>query len=345
MQLQLREFLKYDDIVIQCHDNPDADALASGYGVYRYLLKNGKTPRFIYGGKNILHKSNLVLMQKELDIPIEHVDRIDTPQLLVMVDCQYNEGNATRFDAEKIAVIDHHKMCTKLPDMKRIQTEVGSCSSMLWEMLKDEEYDVDSDIKLSTALYYGLYTDTGAFAEVSNPIDKELRDKAVVDNAILAKFRNANMSLEELEIAGMAMIGRDYIEKYRLCIVKTGPCDPNVLGIISDFVLEVDVVDVCVAFSILESGVKLSFRSCVDDISVSEMSKDVCRDIGSAGGRTHKAGGFIAMDLLTIAYTKFCSTTGRAPRFVYDEDGYPIRPNDSGIKAFLTSRCMEYLSK
>ena len=31
--MKLSELLKYDDIVIQCHDNPDADALSSGYAL------------------------------------------------------------------------------------------------------------------------------------------------------------------------------------------------------------------------------------------------------------------------------------------------------------------------
>ena len=35
--MRLSDFLEYNDIAIQCHDNPDADALASGYGVYVYL--------------------------------------------------------------------------------------------------------------------------------------------------------------------------------------------------------------------------------------------------------------------------------------------------------------------
>ena len=49
--MQLEELLNYQDIVIQCHDNPDADALASGFGVYTYLMEHDIKPRFIYGGK------------------------------------------------------------------------------------------------------------------------------------------------------------------------------------------------------------------------------------------------------------------------------------------------------
>ena len=40
--MRLRELLGYDDIVVQCHDNPDADAIASGYAVYRYFAEQGK---------------------------------------------------------------------------------------------------------------------------------------------------------------------------------------------------------------------------------------------------------------------------------------------------------------
>lgn len=40
--MRLSQLLAYDDIVVQCHDNPDADAIASGFGVYTYLKNQGK---------------------------------------------------------------------------------------------------------------------------------------------------------------------------------------------------------------------------------------------------------------------------------------------------------------
>lgn len=33
----LNQLLKYKNICIQCHNSPDADALAAAYGVYTYL--------------------------------------------------------------------------------------------------------------------------------------------------------------------------------------------------------------------------------------------------------------------------------------------------------------------
>ena len=69
------------------------------------------------------------------------------------------------------------------------------------------------------------------------------------------------------------MLGRDYIEEYRLAIVKAGACDPNVLGIISDFVLEVDAIDICMVFSVIKNGVKLSFRSCIKAVSYTHLAR------------------------------------------------------------------------
>ena len=50
--MRLSELLKFDDIVIQCHDNPDADALASGAALHWYFTKKQKKVRFIYRGNN-----------------------------------------------------------------------------------------------------------------------------------------------------------------------------------------------------------------------------------------------------------------------------------------------------
>lgn len=105
--MKLSELLAYDNIVIQCHNNPDADTIACGFGVYLYLKSKGKEPRLIYGGQNVIRKTNLVMLIRDLKIPIEHVDYLHKPELLVMVDCQYHSGNSAVFEAEHIAVIDH----------------------------------------------------------------------------------------------------------------------------------------------------------------------------------------------------------------------------------------------
>ena len=172
--MKLRELLEFNQIVVQCHDNPDADAIASGFALYQYLKENGKDVRLIYSGRNVIRKSNLVIMVRELEIPIEHVRNTEKEmpaELLITVDCQYGEGNVTLYPAQTVAVIDHHRVNRKMPVLCEIQSNLGACATLLWNMLREEGVDVNSDEKLATALYYGLFTDTGGMEVIYHEKD------------------------------------------------------------------------------------------------------------------------------------------------------------------------------
>lgn len=343
--MKLSELLTYNQIVIQCHDNPDADTIASGFGLYTYFKMHGKDVRLIYGGRNIIRKSNLVIMVKELEIPIEnvrHTSGQEPAELLVTVDCQYGEGNVTHYPAENVAVIDHHRVSRALPKLHEVQSNLGACSTLVWNMLKEEGMDPNENEKLVTALYYGLFMDTGNLEEIYHVKDMELRDNAKFHLGLITKLRNANISIEELETAGAALLRCDYNEQYRFAVVKAGPCDPNVLGLISDMVLEVDSIDVCVVFSILSNSVKLSIRSCVEHIKANELATKLCMGIGSGGGHQVKAGGTLQMNLLTKEYEAYCQKIGTGPRMVPDETGREEHPSMSAIKSYLEYRMIEY---
>ncbi len=297
--MRLSDLLKFNEIIVQCHDNPDADAIASGYGVYKYFEANNKNVRLIYSGVNRIQKCNLCLMVETLKIPIEHVETLDNPELLITVDCQYGESNVHKFEAQNIAVIDHHQLSTEIPEMWLVRSNIGSCSTIVWDLLRTEGVDVGADRKLGTALYYGCLCDTNNFTEVSHPLDKDLRDETLFDKSLVTRFRNTNLSLKELVIAGKALIDYQYNEKYRFSVVQAEPCDPNILGMISDLVLEVDVVDTCVVYSVLPTGIKLSVRSCIKEVRASELVQVITEGIGSGGGHLIKAGGFIKKERLT----------------------------------------------
>lgn len=300
--MKLSELLTYDSIVVQCHDNPDADALASGFGVYTYLKERGRDVRFVYGGRYHIQKSNLVLMVSELQIPIEHVDTLEAPDLLVTVDCQYGEGNVTKFDVGAVAVIDHHQISTTLPALSEVRSNLGACATVVKELLHQEGIDVNDNKKLATALYYGLLTDTNNFTEISHPLDRDLRDDTQYDKSLILRFRNANLSLREVEIAGTALINYQYHEDYHYAVLMAEPCDPNILGVISDLMLEVDTVDTCLVYCVQPFGIKISVRSCVKEVKASELAEFITEGIGSGGGHLEKAGGFIQMELLEKAY-------------------------------------------
>lgn len=302
--MKLNELLQFDQIVIQCHDNPDADAIASGYGIYFYLRTCGRQARLIYGGREPIRKCNLSLMVEMLDIPIEYVKELEEPQLLLTVDCQYGEKNVQRFQGETIAVIDHHKArIEELPAMREIRDNYGACSTIVWDMLCEEGIDAGADEKLATVLYYGLFMDTGKLQELCHPKDKDLRDALEFrcNKANLFLFQNNNLSLEELRIAGEALSGYEYHPDGRFAIAQARRCDPNILGVISDTLIEAESVDVCVVCCMLDGGAKLSVRSCVRETRADELAIYLAQGLGAAGGHIWKSGGFLREDLLIQA--------------------------------------------
>ncbi len=305
--MRLCELLKFDDIVIQCHDYPDADTVASGLALYRYLEKNGKSPRLIYSGAEEISKPNMKLMLSLLHIPLEYIpleyiQRLSAPELLVTVDCTYGEKNVTKFEAQNVATIDHH--ASPKPDFElfEIRSNYGSCSSVMAAMLFDEGFDINSDKEVATALYYGLYMDTNALAEISHPADKDLRDIARYDTPAVTLMKNSILSPEEMDIAGDALNNCRYDYAYGFACVEARPCDPNILGFISDLLMQVDTVDVCVVFCKKRGGYKLSARSCKKEINASDFAKFVTENIGNGGGHYIKAGGYINEELFFEKY-------------------------------------------
>lgn len=297
--MRLKDLLAYDSVIVQCHDFPDADAIASGYAVYTYLKKQGKAVRLIYGGKQKITKPNLVILTEQLEIPLEYVTELPEAELLLTVDCVYGEGNVTAFPAKQVAVIDHH-LCNKpVSELMEVRSSYGSCATVVAQMLREEGVDVNEDENVATALYYGLYTDTNAFAELHHPADRDLRDFARYHAGVLMLLKNSNLSLEEMQIAGDALKHYRYREEYRFAVVQAKPCDPNILGFISDLLLQVDGVDTCVVFCKMPSGLKLSVRSCVPSVRAVELLDYIVSGIGSGGGHMQKAGGYIPNGSLT----------------------------------------------
>lgn len=294
--MQLRDFLSYEEIYIQCHDSPDADALASGFGLYTYFHNHGIRAHLIYTGRFRIQKTNLVLMVDKLNIPIEYVKEGSlhlTDELLLTVDSQYGAGNITKIPAEHIGIIDHHQIeIHGIPD-SLILSNFGSCSTVVWKLLCEEQLNPNDYPDLATALYYGLYSDTQQFTEVHNPADKDMHDALKYRNDVFSLLKNSNISSAELEIAAIAILRAVHNKEKRYSLIKSEPCDPNILGLISDLCIQVDSADVCVVYNELPDGMKFSVRSCTKETKACDLAAYLARGIGSGGGHLEKSGGFI----------------------------------------------------
>ena len=331
--MQLSQLEKFNEIVIQIHDNPDADAVGSGFSMYKYFKSLGKNVRLVYGGRNAIKKSNMLILISELDIPLEFVSELNDPELLLTVDCQYGQGNVTHFDAQNIAMIDHHNTGKLSNDMAEIRSNYASASTICYAMLQAAGYDINEDISMATALYYGLYMDSDHFSEIGHPLERDMIDFLKYDKGLILKLKHANFNMDELATAGEAITGTKYVEEYRLTIVEAAPCDPNILGVIGDFIIQVDTVDISITYNKCSGGYKISVRSCTPEITANELADFITKEVGSGGGHLDKAGGFINLDSFQKLYPSDTLESYLMKRMNEYYNGYDvIRYNDKDKK-------------
>lgn len=325
--MRLADLLSYEDIVIQCHDKPDADAIASGFALLRYLEGNGKSPRLVYSGPKREVRGSLHEMIQRFEIPLAYLPRPEgEAELLVTVDCRAGERNVTALPCRNLAVIDHHtvKAGESLPPLHEVRTEedgYASCATVLWAMLKEAGFPVETDSRLPTILYYGLYMDTQEL-KTAQKMDREMLDSLQYDIDIVTELQSVNLSQEEIRITGRAYNTLHINAKHRFAVAQVEPCDPDILGVVGDELMKVAGVDVSAAYCILEGdqGAKVSVRCRRRGYSAAELVHWLARSMGNdGGGAPTKAAGRLPRPLLeeACAGDGWDDLSGAAGRLIY----------------------------
>ncbi|MDR0664357.1 MAG: DHH family phosphoesterase [Helicobacteraceae bacterium] len=293
--MTLKAIAAYDEVVIQCHDAPDPDTIACGFALWRFLTDKGVKVRLIYAGAQMT-KPNVVLMVKALDIPLEHVSDLPRAKLLITVDCQYGAGNVTRFECDRFAVFDHHKREIPDSDDLVIFPRLGSCSTLIWNLLRKEGFNFADNATIATALVYGLITDTFEGAESLHPLDRDLAEFKGADMALIKKLKNSALTMDDLKTVALALSSSQLVGS--IGALQSDACDPNLLGFACDIAKQVERFDCCVVYAPQNAGIKLSIRSSVRETMANELAAYITEDVGNGGGNSEKAGGYISLKAL-----------------------------------------------
>jgi Exopolyphosphatase-related proteins len=295
---ELKESFKgFSKVYIQTHNFPDADAIASAYGMKRLFEEFGMAAEIVYYGSSIL-KSNISKLVDKFYIRMTIIGEgfeIAENELLLVVDGQYGSGNVKAVKASNIAVIDHHlKENSNSYIYADIQPRIGACSTLVFNYLKC--YDVKIDEALATIMYYGIFMDTDMFTGKVTTIDDDARKElsSICDKRFIEYLRFSSLSFDDLRVYAQAI---QKIERYNNIIFSyIEECDDNLLGHISDLLLEIDDIDIVVVFSQRSNGYKLSIRSYHQYLTAEELTKEITKGVGSGGGNINKAGGYIFED-------------------------------------------------
>ena len=301
----------HERIAIQCHDAPDADALAAGFALHDFFTAKGRTPYFFYGGRAPISKPNLQIMVEALGIPVHYAPELsEWDGLLITVDCQYGGNNVQRVAAKHVAVIDHHPRGKDLPPHAIVKHQLGSCATLVWSLLQEEGHILGPEKRnLSIALYYGLYMDTNGFSEARHPVDLNMRDalsyqdpqKLIQEEPILKTLFTSNLSQDDLTVAFDAL-HKIYLDKtHGYAVASAAPCDPNLLGYISDIAVQVATINTVVASTPQGEGFKFSVRTSGRMATARDLTvRIVAEGRGVGGGHKEKAGGWISMQAVRV---------------------------------------------
>lgn len=291
---ELLENIKSKHIYIQTHNFPDPDAISSAFGLQVLLEHRGISSTICYQGK--VDKYSTKRMIELLNIKTKSIDELDMMKEsdeIILVDSQAGNANVRNMKGQVIACIDHHPSFG-ITDYKfcDIRPRVGACASII------TAYFISNDIKISrdmaTALMFGIKVDTANLSRGVSNLDLNMFYALYTqcDMDLINSLETSTLQFEDLNAYANAIKS---IKVYdNISFANTGNhCPESLIASISDFMLLIAGVNLCVVYSIKVDGIKISVRSDVGSFDAGQLTNDALAGIGSGGGHPSMAGGFV----------------------------------------------------
>jgi nanoRNase/pAp phosphatase (c-di-AMP/oligoRNAs hydrolase) len=285
---------KKKPVIIQAHDYPDHDAVASGFSLLRLLRSLGFSCVFCYSGE--MQGFSVTGIMKELDIPLVAVSSlaIRGDEQIILVDGVAGNRNVTSIPkAPLVGIIDHHQPPAKIPEcgFVDIRPDYGSCATIIYQYYLETLTEIPRDA--ATALLTGLMMDTAQMTRGVGPADlaafSGLFFKGDWEEA--AYILRNSFSLQDIPALRYAF--RHYYRQDSVCFVGlTKAVRPELLGLIADYFLRMQEIHFVVAAEMGADPCRLSVRSEDPRLPADLIIKRVLADLGGGGGgHPHMSGG------------------------------------------------------
>ena len=297
---QLAELLKKapDEVFIQPHNVPDPDALASSFALQDLLKQKGVDAVIVY--ENEVEKANSLKMLELFGIdifPASEVVTMGEEDWTVLVDVQKGNSNVTDLVTDEVAVIDHHEyMGNNGYRFEDVRPDVGACSSIM------ASYYFENNLEMSrntaTALLYGIFMDTDNLTRGVSVFDIDMfyRLYSLSNITHISELKGNQISREDLMDYARAFSSVEIYDEIGFLYLDNG--NDSLLGAASDIVITISGVNVVVAYSPREGGIKFSTRSIDKNIKANDFIRFILRDTGFGGGHDSMAGGFLPRENL-----------------------------------------------
>ena len=312
---------------------PDPDAIGAAAGL-AWLL--GQTHdaicEFLYRG-TVSHPQTRAMLNV-LGITCKQVDSLEQDDYDIYMIVDSTPDGVCFPNIKYQYVVDHHKV--EYPDDVEVRNKsVGSCASLVYELILEAEQDLIDPIA-ATALYLGLYTDTdGLRGPGTTGLDFEafqyLATKA--DHSKLKRIFDFPIPTHQFDLEARAIAAREVSDsKLVTCLGEVPAGHRDVMPVVADSLMRMSGVDTVVVFAFIGQHVDASVRSSDSTLDVDAFCKETFGQEfhGTAGSKQGGIGG------------------GRAPLgiAVTDEDEAQDRAEAlAGFEARLKKRIIRKLGR
>lgn len=284
-------------IGIFTHDNPDPDSIASALALREIAKHFGVEADILYYGE-IQHQQNKAMVNL-LNIPMLKANEVDLSSYarFALVDSAGpGVNNSIPESVEVDIIIDHHPAENVNAEFVDVRGDVGATATILTLYLQDLK--IVPTKTLATALFFGIQTETEEFRRNARTNDflASAYLYPFVDNELLEKMEGPALSTETLDVLGTAIKNREIFSSFLISFAGF-ITDKDTLPQAADFLLKLEGISTVLVFGIIKDNVYLSARNSDVRINIGDILKKAFRDVGSAGGHAHAAGGRIPLGI------------------------------------------------
>lgn len=283
-------------VVVIVHDNPDPDSLASALALsYLFTSKLGEEPLITFSG--MIGRSENLIMARVLDIPLVPLDIVDLADygVVCMLDTQPGTGNNSLDPVGVDIVIDHHPLRenTKQCRWIDVRSDYGVTATILYEYLLAHELLVD--VRLATAIFYAIKSDTQDLGREANLPDREayLKLFPLADKQLLYQITNPSQPLEYFRTVGRTLANARLYGR-AIAVDMQRIAYPELVAEMADFLLRLEGVEAVLAYGEYCSEVVLSIRTNTIALNAGELVRSVVEGAGVGGGHAFMGGGKVA---------------------------------------------------
>ena len=226
MEKILELIKKYNRIIIFGHVRPDGDCIGSQFGLYE-IIRNSFPDKEVYISGEASKFVSFIAKPSFVS------DDLIKGSLAIVVDVANGERTSDqRFkDCDYILKIDHHPTIDNFGDYNYVDDKAPACTQIIAEFYFKYQNELKINKAAATALYVGIYTDTGRFKYDSVKSKTFITAAKLLDLGVDLTYVDNNLSVEPinaLKLRGYCLsnfnitengfaylvITRDIIEKY-----------------------------------------------------------------------------------------------------------------------------------